>query len=303
MLYHVLKTFGKQVQIQGIDFSQGMLEMTWDLIRPFYKDADAQLPNFLMKGDPFGDLLDLPIEQANIVFCGEILEHQRDVVKALTVVEELCRPGGLIVLTLPYGPWEAIASDMQEHIYHVQHFERRDLHEILADYEGRYTMELVHPQHAPRDHALCANWVVTVKKPSLVDSSSNGKEQFHYPNYQRKFETTRPYVKLGMTCITKNEEDNVAGFLKPLLATVDHFCLYDTGSTDTTLDLATHLLKDSYMIFAEDVESHRHKIDSAFRAAHAVVVGYWDDDFAGARNRGLAFLLAKDVDWVLWGDL
>ena len=74
--------------------------------------------------------------------------------------------------------------------------------------------------------------------------------------------------------IVKNEEKALPACLASLSRAVDEVVVYDTGSTDRTVELA--------------------------RAAGArVVIGYWDDDFGRARN---ACLEACRGEWVLWID-
>jgi hypothetical protein len=76
---------------------------------------------------------------------------------------------------------------------------------------------------------------------------------------------------LAAALIVKNEEDNLPGLLESLGDWTDEVVIYDTGSTDATIEIA--------------------------RAAGArVIEGYWDDDFARARNAGLSHVEAA---WVL----
>lgn len=83
-------------------------------------------------------------------------------------------------------------------------------------------------------------------------------------------------VLLSACLIVKDEVDNLARCLASVASLVDEVVVYDTGSTDGTIDLA--------------------------RSLGAVVVeGFWDDDFSRARNaarsacRG-AWLLHVDAD-------
>lgn len=82
--------------------------------------------------------------------------------------------------------------------------------------------------------------------------------------------------------IVKDEEEVITGCLDAVTPFVDEVVVYDTGSTDRTVELA--------------------------RAAGAVVVeGYWDDHFGDARNRALdhctsEWVLHVDADEVVTGD-
>ncbi|HYQ75315.1 glycosyltransferase [Cellulomonas sp.] len=91
--------------------------------------------------------------------------------------------------------------------------------------------------------------------------------------------SARPTVSAVL--IVKNEE----AVLDDCLASVawaDEVVVYDTGSTDATVEIAR-------------------------RHTHVVVEGYWDDDFGGARNRAMAhatgdWVLVLDADEVVVGD-
>lgn len=92
------------------------------------------------------------------------------------------------------------------------------------------------------------------------------------PPVQRS-RSSRPPL-LAATLIVKNEAENLPVCLESLTGLVDEIVVYDTGSTDDTVAVAR-----------------------AFGAR--VVEGYWDDDFARARN---ASLDAVRADWIIWVD-
>lgn len=87
---------------------------------------------------------------------------------------------------------------------------------------------------------------------------------------------------LGAVLIVKDEEARLGACLAALEGAVDEVVVYDTGSADSTVEIA--------------------------RSAGATVIeGFWDDDFAAARNRALAsatteWVLSVDADEVLVAD-
>ncbi|TMM37042.1 MAG: glycosyltransferase [Actinobacteria bacterium] len=90
----------------------------------------------------------------------------------------------------------------------------------------------------------------------------------------------RPLVSASM--IVKNEEDMLADCLTALRGFVDEIVVYDTGSTDRTVDIA---------------REHGAR----------VVEGYWNDHFAEARNRSIAhcrgeWIFVVDADEIVTGD-
>jgi len=87
---------------------------------------------------------------------------------------------------------------------------------------------------------------------------------------------------LSASLIVKDEEENLPRCLASLSGLVDEVVVYDTGSTDATVDIAR-------------------------RAGARVIDGYWDDDFARARNASMEhcsgeWVLAIDADEVASGD-
>ena len=75
---------------------------------------------------------------------------------------------------------------------------------------------------------------------------------------------------LALAMIVRDEAQRLASFLAHHRSLVDEIVVVDTGSRDDSVDLA--------------------------RAAGATVVHHrWDDDFASARNAGLAAVTAEQV--------
>ena len=81
-------------------------------------------------------------------------------------------------------------------------------------------------------------------------------------------------VLLSAALIVRNEEDSLPGCLDALTGLVDEVVVYDTGSTDGTVELARE-------------------------AGATVIEGYWDDDFGRARNASMAHCHGR---WVLTVD-
>lgn len=83
----------------------------------------------------------------------------------------------------------------------------------------------------------------------------------------------------GGTCISaclivKNESENLDRCLQSISDVVDEIVVYDTGSSDNTIEIAR-------------------------RYTNTVIEGYWDDNFARARNDALAHC---NGEWILWLD-
>lgn len=92
------------------------------------------------------------------------------------------------------------------------------------------------------------------------------------PEARSRVDRAAPLVTACL--IVKDEEENLPHCLRSLEGFCDEIVVYDTGSTDHTTDLA-HV-----------------------RGA-TVIEGYWDGDFARARNAALAHCRGQ---WILWID-
>ena len=103
----------------------------------------------------------------------------------------------------------------------------------------------------------------------FAEQESN-REQFHTASTR----SDRRHPLVSACLIVKDEEENLAACLGSLQGFADEIIVYDTGSTDATVALARDL-------------------------GATVIEGYWDDDFARARNLGLQHCRGS---WVVWLD-
>ena len=117
-----------------------------------------------------------------------------------------------------------------------------------------------------------------------VDRHSLQEQDLQRLSGKRRRSSGGPAQPLLSAClIVKDEADNLPGCLAALEGFADEVVVYDTGSTDGTVEVA--------------------------RAAGATVVeGYWDDDFGRARNAALAhcrgqWVLHVDADEIVDGPL
>jgi len=229
-------------------------------------------------------------EQYDVVCCGETLEHLLDPEGFVDQLEDLCRPGGTMVFTVPSGPMESqgwtttkyyhpfnegITYHPVNSVQHINHFTRHDLESVFGK-KRAFTIDLLFLWHNHHNEFV-GQWVFSYRKDERRLTGTR--------NYQERIYRTRPYEPIGLATMIKNEEDHILPFLKSVAFYVDEIVLYDTGSTDQTLSLAAH--------FA----------DERFKPVIKWVNGYLDTEtgFAGARNRSIAELSA-DCQWVLMGD-
>ena len=102
------------------------------------------------------------------------------------------------------------------------------------------------------------------------------EQEHNRARFEEKFGGAAPrnYSLVSACLIVKDEEENLPTCLASLEGVADEVVVYDTGSSDRTVELA--------------------------RQAGAVVIeGYWDDDFSRARNAALEHCTG---DWIAWLD-
>lgn len=105
----------------------------------------------------------------------------------------------------------------------------------------------------------------------LAEQESN---RDRFVSSYRDLADSRHAPLISACLIVKDEEEDLAGCLASTDGVVDEIVVYDTGSTDGTVELARSL-------------------------GATVVEGYWDDDFSRARNAALDHCTGE---WILWVD-
>jgi SAM-dependent methyltransferase/glycosyltransferase involved in cell wall biosynthesis len=87
-----------------------------------YCGSTENLPENLPDEMAYGGESDKPFD---VVICSEVLEHVAEPWSLLTEVEGLVKPGGRVIITVPYGPWEqGTFHDVKRwteraHIWHI----------------------------------------------------------------------------------------------------------------------------------------------------------------------------------------
>lgn len=248
-------------EVVGLDFSQNLVNRATAFIAENHPESRFSI----LCADALDESYKLQ-DCFDVVFAGEWLEHQIDYQGALAKLELLTGVGGLVVITIPSGPWEALSYRNSGSVrHHVHHFRFRDIEEIFGCKD--FKMEFLPAAVSHIDGSLLGNWVIYWK--------ADGKP-FGQVNFKRKFWTTRPYQSVSACLIVKNEEDNLAKALKSIRPMVDEIVVCDTGSSDSTLEIA-------------------HKY------ADKVQVIPWSEDFSEARNLS-ASLTDPDARWIYWMD-
>jgi glycosyltransferase involved in cell wall biosynthesis/2-polyprenyl-3-methyl-5-hydroxy-6-metoxy-1,4-benzoquinol methylase len=212
--------------------------------------------------------------KADIIIAGEILEHLVEYEDVLNGIQDACNPGALVVISTPTGPWETIGQKAKTELdrRHLNHFEPMD---ILTIYQEKLTdgtffiepiWEIMNFRYEPCD-TMVYGWI------------HNEPFKFHRPNYQEKAIKTRPYRSISVTILTRNSEDYLIKCLKSIEKLADEIIIVDTGSTDSTKEIAKR--------FTDKIYDYKWEEEDGL------------GDFSAARN----FAVSKSTgDWILWID-
>lgn len=173
----------------------------------------------------------------NFVIVGEILEHIEDSVSFLNKLMSLVKEKTIFVFTTPSGPWDNVEKNKPK-IEHMHHFELNDIKEIFKDTD----LTIIRPDttHYGRRGELMGHWVY------YFSVTPDNIPNFYKPDYKDKFIKTRPYKKISASMIVKDEENNLSRCIKSFYNFVDELVIVDTGSSDSTKEIASRYTDKIY---------------------------------------------------------
>lgn len=160
----------------------------------------------------------------DVVIMAEVLEHVRDYRLLLEQARAALEPGGALITTTPYGPWEWTGHEAYKRgREHWQHFDRASLTEIFA---GMNPEIICAPAgHAYNRHPL-GSWCCRVHPGDLP---------FGYVDMQRKLRQTVPEETVSACLIVKDGERTLRKALDSLVPWVSEVVVgIDQTTTDNT---------------------------------------------------------------------
>jgi len=206
-------------------------------------------------------------KEFDAIFCGEILEHVPDPTEFIDFVETLGKEGAKVIFTTPNGPYYELLGvgipEVRNHLHNFDMFDLMDLFHEKTQFEWSY-ISVGFTRRGYPIGALFSEYLIT-------EGAKTGRF-----NYDKLMLTERPMQKLSAVMIVKNEEDNLGRCLKSFHKIVDEIIIADTGSTDTTKEVAAR-----------------------FGSKVKVYDTEWQEDFAQARNDAMQ---RATGDWVFWID-
>lgn len=199
----------------------------------------------------------------DVIIAAEVLEHVPDPAAIIERLKRHLTPGGMMLISTPYGPWEAIGYE--EHKgwrAHIHHFERQDLFEMLGKQKD-YRLYAV-PHAGDLGH-----FIVTI---------GAGPEPVGVIDYERKLSMQAPGQTISLCMIAKDEQHNIGKMIESMRPHVDEIVI---GVDRTTTDKTREVIEQYEGVRWFEIES-------------PLAQG-----FAEARNRTVE---AAKCDWILWLD-
>lgn len=213
-------------------------------------------------------------KKANCLILFEVLEHVMDPTALIKHVEQFVEPGGKIVITVPYGPWEYSSYDTYPHRCHLWEFDWHDLRDIFGEKKG-LSIGPVLGGISPELGEPLGWWLVEYTVDSTAPTGT--------VDLDRKSWLQRPRQTVSATSLVgPDSEDNLHWCLKSMRHVADEVVLVDCGASDEA--------KRIIDLYAKQ-----------YRGALKLVPGVdpKQEGFETPRNMGLAHCTK---DWVLWLD-
>ena len=210
----------------------------------------------------------------DLVIAAEVVEH---VAKPQELVDSLCSrltESGKIVITTPYGPWEA--QGYREHGYwraHLHHFDRADLHEAFGHHPGFGITAA--PSGDGKFATSMGSYITVFSKPS---------ESSKPIDYVRKLRELVPQGTLSVCIIAKDAEADIRRCVQSVIESANEIIIgIDETTKDHTRQVVDQLKRENPLVAW-----------NVFQIKSPTEIG-----FAEARN-----LTIKEAscDWILWID-
>ena len=221
------------------------------------------------------DSTEASLGQADCIIAAEVLEHVSDPHTHANVLQNYLKEDGLMVVTTPYGPWEA--QGYKEHWpwrAHVHHFEREDLFDLWGHNES-FNVTGVPSGHAINGDVLGSyviTWTNTSKPSGSVD-------------YKRKTNNVVPHQTLSCCMIVKDAASSIRRCLESVMPYADELVIgMDCTSTFETEDIISDYMRKNWPEKSYVYESIKSPTEIGFDAARNITI----EKASG--------------DWILWID-
>ncbi len=212
----MLAKAGPGCQVVGMDYSEGLVEQAREYA------TEQGLDNLTFQ---VGSLA--AIEGTyDLIVCGEFLEHCWNPTEVIEALERCLTPGGWMLWTMPNGPfYEMLTYDMPEVRSHKVHWDYNAVIDVFGDKPG-FTLDYYWLGKTRRGND-CGHWILKHQAGPTGEI-----------DWAKKALVMRPYERLSVCMMTKDEELNLAKCLHSVADQADEIIVADMESTDATPDIA-----------------------------------------------------------------
>jgi len=182
----IAKAF-ENISVTGIDYSPDLIQIAQKFVSNV-PDISHKV-NFLS-----GSFDDIPEEKYDIVICGEYLEHDPDYLKVIENLESHLIDDGLIVFTVPYGPLKELRREEVAIRGHVNCWQWFDIYDVFSDKKD-FHLNALQMKKTVRGNPI-GHWIIDYRKSDIKAGNIN---------WERKVKTTRPFQKLSVCMIGRND--------------------------------------------------------------------------------------------------
>lgn len=259
------QTWGGELELHGVDLNAKGIEWA-ERLRPEMVTTNANTARFEHIGFDWLTA-EAPGAHYDLVICGEVLEHQPDPGAFLSALWRVLAPGGKLILTVPFGPWEL--GNATQPAMHLWEFDLHDLRDLMGHlYDFEVTTWRTGENEITGDalgYRLVTCAKVGEEEPAAIDTL-------------RKLDLQRPRESLAANLLVggPTAAETLRWCLKPLRYLCDEIVVADCG-----MDFAAIAI----------VQEFRARI---VKADDPTQIG-----FDAARNIALDI---TSTDWVLWID-
>lgn len=165
-------------------------------------------------------------EQYDVAIAQEVLEHVIDPREVLIALEQRVKDGGIVYITVPYGPWELTDYSRYPYRAHVREFDAHDIRDLLQvkGAEANVTTTSMSFGISPITHEPLGWWVIQY----IVTAENRGK--IGAIDMERKLWLQRPRQTVSATIIAgPKAEETLHWCLRSLENVADEVIIMDCG--------------------------------------------------------------------------
>jgi 2-polyprenyl-3-methyl-5-hydroxy-6-metoxy-1,4-benzoquinol methylase/glycosyltransferase involved in cell wall biosynthesis len=222
----------------------------------------------------------------------EVLEHVHEPWSVAEAVESMVKPGGRIILTVPYGAWELEGCrKMEDHWYWRAHCWHLDVHGLNMMFKDKTD-----------------NWLAKLPAGNTEDLRVIGNTVYSYTADHTPIHPIDPLEKAktgwvrqtaAAAIICHSDEENIVRMLKSISHSVQVIQFAQGPSTDSTREVAERYFdKHAPWVIRRWFDVPAIQAPPLNEDGEAIGVGFGFED---ARNKSCEGL-DEIVDWTLWID-